>query len=256
MKSHKMWLLVLLFSRTHSGLVSAAAASCSSPASSSLSNWPSITEGWTQRTSLKSESKPSSLSSWVFFWCKSKPNSLIIFFPFLCPLFLFTDTDSPRIFSLCCIRSLQLLLPMACCTLTSIIHALSHLLPHTYSLFGTGLFSFESLELFHSFFWNHELGILALNMDFPITARALFLSDASVALCGSLHPCHFHRSLPLFHLPLPSFFSCSMANTGNHGEQVCDIHGNLAIRYEPRGAKSDLHAGVLIGGGIFGVLSA
>lgn len=191
-----------------------------------------------------------------FFWCKSKPNSLIIFFPFLCPLFLFTDTDSPRIFSLCCIRSLQLLLPMACCTLTSIIHALSHLLPHTYSLFGTGLFSFESLELFHSFFWNHELGILALNMDFPITARVLFLSDSSVALCGSLHPCHFHRSLPLSHLPLPSFFSCSMANTGNHGEQVCDIHGNLAIRYEPRGAKSDLHAGVLIGGGIFGALSA
>uniref|UniRef100_A0A669BJG6 Prominin 1 b n=1 Tax=Oreochromis niloticus TaxID=8128 RepID=A0A669BJG6_ORENI len=47
-----------------------------------------------------------------------------------------------------------------------------------------------------------------------------------------------------------------MANTGNHDEQVCDIHGNLAIRYEPRGAKSDLHAGVLIGEGIFGVLSA
>lgn len=33
----------------------------------------------------------------------------------------------------------------------------------------------------------------------------------------------------------PSLLCCSMGNTGNHGERVCDIHGDLAVvRYEQR----------------------
>lgn len=48
--------VLLLFSRTPSGLVWGAAPSFSFPVSSSPSNWPSTTGGWTQRTSLRSES--------------------------------------------------------------------------------------------------------------------------------------------------------------------------------------------------------
>ncbi|CAF92145.1 unnamed protein product, partial [Tetraodon nigroviridis] len=49
--------VLLLFSRTPSGSAWGAAPSFSSPVSSSPSNWPSTTGGWTRRTSLRSESR-------------------------------------------------------------------------------------------------------------------------------------------------------------------------------------------------------
>ena len=76
----------------------------------------------------------------------------------------------------------------------------------------------------------------------------------SIALCGSLHPSDFQGSSPLvFFIHLPSILCCSIANTSNHDEQVCDIHGNIAVvRYEPCPPKSArLHATVTIGGGKF-----
>lgn len=150
-----------------------------------------------------------------------------------------------HISSSCCIRLLQLLLPMACCTLMLVYYShtlsssLAHLLAFQYGI----LQLWTASRLSHSFTCNHKLGILSLCSVFPDTPRRL-LPDVSNALRGSLHPRYFHRSLPiLFLICPPSLFCCSMANTGNHGEQVCDIHGNLAIRYEPRAAKSaGLHA--------------
>lgn len=94
------------------------------------------------------------------------------------------------------------------------------------------------------FIWNHERHLLSLSTDLPFTPlrRLPFPSPVHSILVS------FEGAFMLsFSSVLPRSLCCSMAKTGNHGELVCDIHGNLAVvRYEPCPPKSaSLHAAVV-----------
>lgn len=149
--------------------------------------------------------------------------------------------DSPHIFSSCYFRSFSSssypwLVALWCLSVnnTSLLP-----LPRVHSLSGMGYFGFfGSLHIFLTFFirnHKHDLSLFAwilISSTSPASYSSLF--DFFPTLWGSLHPCCSQRSLPIFFLTCPpSLLCCSMGNTGNHGEQVCDIHGDLAVvRYE------------------------
>lgn len=93
---------------------------------------------------------------------------------------------------------------------------------------------FGSLHIFLRFVLkNHQHSVFLL-------AR-IFISSFSPASSFSFF--FFHRSVFTPSLSFigvflfscsPSLLCCSMGNTGNHGEQLCNIHGDLAVvRYEP-----------------------
>lgn len=148
--------------------------------------------------------------------------------------------DSPRIFSSCYFRSLSPepftrgLLHFDVCLLFT---RLFRLLPRTLSLCGAGNFDFGSLHIFLTLFFPSEITSMAFLSLYGSSSRHLLLPLPPLFRLyfrGSLHPCCFQRSLPILSLTCPpALLCCSMGNTGNHGEQVCDIHGDLAVvRYE------------------------
>lgn len=100
--------------------------------------------------------------------------------------------------------------------------------PLTSDTSSLGLFS--SLISFH---WKSRAWSLFEWILFSSSSLLLLLTLDFLFIWGSLHPCCFHQNLPILLLTCPpSLLCCSMGNTGNHGEQVCD--GNLAVvRYEP-----------------------
>lgn len=158
-----------LFSRTRSGLVWEVAASFWSLASFSPSNWPSTTDGWTRRTSLKSESEQTFVFFvfiWtemllfapknLFLWRYSKQNWSLICFA------LSVVADSPHVLSY--LFLLLLLLPMACDTVMFFaLHAL-------YFFSRYGKLQIPSHHQRPTIISNHK-SVSLLSMEFPFTLQ-------------------------------------------------------------------------------------
>lgn len=157
---------------------------------------------------------------------------------------------------------LQILVPVACCTLIFVCYACV-------------LSSSSTCPV--SFYFGYGTLLLWISSFFPIFSTqitcvisclfAWILVFPSSSLRVTPHHGLYFRPLgrslrtwPSLSLPtlsrspaLPRLLCCSLGNAGNHGEQVCDIHGSLTVvRYGSCPTKfARLHAEVIIGGGIF-----
>lgn len=142
--------------------------------------------------------------------------------------------DSPPFFLSLTSSSYPWLVALWCFDHRECFHSSS---PTCHFLFGTGYFTFT--------FW--------ISPYFLTFCSKKIISTVSFSWHGSSFH-HFLLHLPsvffFFHCSVftpslsfigvflfscsPSLLCCSMGNTGNHGEQLCNIHGDLAVvRYEP-----------------------
>lgn len=172
--------------------------------------------------------------------CRSNQNELIFFFPSLCHY----SSSWPLILLMFSTRVISTLSP------APLTRGLLH--------FDVCLLLTRPFVLFHVSTPCLVRDTLRLWISSHLPHGLFFSSEITSTLFLSLHGSSFHhlvlRVPPLFRHSLkitpslllsaesshslpylcpPSLLCCSMGNTGNHGEQVCDIHGDLAVvRYE------------------------